>query len=104
MLAKCKKYEIDVSDKFLSWGWKNKDKFLPVGSISISKKKNYPIKKNKSLLIISGLNNIFRVNNCLFDIDNLKFLKKNIQFFFDNFNYDNFRVYKQESIRKISQV
>ena len=32
-------YEVDISDKFLSWGWKNKEKIYPVGNIGLSKKK-----------------------------------------------------------------
>ena len=84
-------YEVDISDKFLSWGWKNKEKIYPVGNIGLSKKKKFKIRKNKSLLIISGLNRIFKIDNCLFDSGNLKFQKKNIQYFFDNLNYNNFK-------------
>ena len=38
---------------------------------------------NNSLLIISGLYNILKINNCLFDSENLNLQKKNIQYFFD---------------------
>ena len=83
-------YEVGVSDKFLSWGWKNKEKIYPVGNISLSKKKKFQIRKNNSLLIISGLYNILKINNCLFDSENLNLQKKNIQYFFDKLNYNNF--------------
>ena len=42
-------------------------------------------------MIISGLNRIIKIDNCLFDKGNLKFQKKNIQYFFDNLDYNNFK-------------
>lgn len=47
-------YEIDVCDKFLSWGWKDKrnKKIIPFGVIKNIPKINYDKKKDKVLLIL----------------------------------------------------
>ena len=46
-------YEIDIADKYLSWGWKNENKkILPFGVIKNLEKNKYDLKNSKLLMIL----------------------------------------------------
>ena len=95
VIKKCfqnENYETDVSDLFFSWGWENKKekKILPIGNLAIKNKKKFKISDKRNLLVISGLLPIFKLQNILFDIIELSDLKKEINFFFDNLDFNLF--------------
>ena len=49
-----RKFEIQICDKFYSWGWRKKDKIIPFGIV----KKNILINKpeiNKNLMLVTRL-------------------------------------------------
>jgi putative transferase (TIGR04331 family) len=79
-------YEIAVSDKYFSWGWNGKKKVVPIGNISLSKRGDYHTSNNKSLLIMTGLNRIFKIDNNLFSVNDLIGLKNNIDFLTESLN------------------
>ena len=83
-------YEIDVSHKFLSWGWKKNKKVIPLGNFSLSQKKNFPIQQKKHLLIILGLRNFFKIQNNLFSHNDLLEQINNINYLLSNINYSHF--------------
>jgi len=77
-------YETRVSHKFLSWGWKNKKNTIPLGNIFLSKKKKFKIQKNRNLLIILGLRNIFKLQNMLFSHNDIIEQNNNISYLLSN--------------------
>lgn len=80
-------YEIDVSYKFLSWGWKKNKKVIPFGNFSLSQKKKFPVQQRNCLLIVLGLRNFLKIQNVLFSHKDLINQIKNINYLFSNIDY-----------------
>ena len=83
-------YEIDISHKFLSWGWKKNKKVIPLGNFSLSHKKKFPIQQKKCLLIILGLRNFFKIQNNLFSHNDALEQINDINYLLSNIDYNHF--------------
>ena len=78
-------HETNISEKYFTWGWKNKNKkIVPVGNYLIKKKDSNKILYNKNFLLVFPVANIFKRDANIFYADSLAEDVIEYQKFIDN--------------------
>lgn len=64
-------YSLDMSDLFLSWGWKGSDKVIPLSCFLTIGKKNFIFKKNRKFVLFLKENNHYLSYNDIIFLNDL---------------------------------
>ena len=82
-------HEINISEKYFTWGWKiDNKKVVPVGNYLINKRNKFNSSYNKNILLVLPTANIFKRDPNIYYADSLSEDTKEYQKFVDSINPD----------------
>ena len=80
-------HEINISEKYFTWGWKiDNKKVVPVGNYLINKRNKFNSSYNKNILLVLPTANIFKRDSNIYYADSLAEDAKEYQKFVDSIN------------------